>query len=67
MIYITSTLITDDARLSPDFAVYLSLALINLDQGGQAHTEKEYRTWLDEAGFVDMVRVNETTITARKG
>jgi ubiquinone/menaquinone biosynthesis C-methylase UbiE len=66
-IYITSTLILDETRTSPDVAVYLSLALINLDQGGQAHTEIEYRTWLTEAGFVDVVRVNETTMTARKG
>jgi ubiquinone/menaquinone biosynthesis C-methylase UbiE len=66
VIYIVSTLILNEDRISPSSAVYLSLALVNLDQGGQAHTEQEYTRWLLEAGFVDPIRVNDTTMTARK-
>lgn len=66
LIYIPSTLILDDSLLSPPRVVAYGLALINLDDGGQAYTEQAYRTWLTEAGFVNIERINESTMIARK-
>ena len=66
VIYVPSTLILDDSLLSPPSAVAYGLALINLSEGGQAYTEPVYRTWLAEAGFVNIERVNESTMMARK-
>ncbi len=48
--------ILDDSRLSPPITVGLNLVLLNGYKDGQAYTEKEYRRWLDEAGFVDHER-----------
>jgi hypothetical protein len=66
VIYIPSTLILDDSLLSPPRVVAYGLALVSLSDGGQAYTEQVYRTWLTEAGFVNIERVNESTMMARK-
>jgi len=46
----------DDSRLSPPDAVAMNIVFLNLFEGGQAHTEREHREWLREAGFSDIVR-----------
>ena len=50
--------ILDDSRLSPLEAVGFNLAFINVFDAGESYTEKEYRDWLSEAGFVDVERAN---------
>jgi SAM-dependent methyltransferase len=50
--------ILDDSRLSPLEAVGFNLAFINMLDTGESYTEKEYRDWLSEAGFVDIKRAN---------
>ena len=34
----------------------MNIVFLNLFEGGQAHTEREHREWLREAGFSDIVR-----------
>ncbi|MGZ9214331.1 MAG: methyltransferase [Candidatus Binatia bacterium] len=64
--------ILDDSRRSPLEAVGFNLAFINSFDAGESYTEKEYRDWLTEAGFVDIERANflladgSGLITARK-
>jgi cyclopropane fatty-acyl-phospholipid synthase-like methyltransferase len=64
--------ILDDSRLSPLEAVGFNLAFINVFDAGESYTEKEYRDWLSEAGFVDVERTNflladgSGLLTARK-
>lgn len=48
--------ILDDSRLSPPDAVAMNIVFLNLFDGGQAHTEREHREWLQDAGFVDVTR-----------
>jgi hypothetical protein len=36
--------------------VAFNLVFLNVYEEGQAYTEHEYRTWLTEAGFVDIER-----------
>jgi 2-hydroxy-4-(methylsulfanyl)butanoate S-methyltransferase len=50
--------ILDDSRVSPLEAVGFNLTFINLLDAGESYTEKEYRDWLNEAGFVDIERAN---------
>ena len=49
--------ILDDSRLSPPEAVASNLNFLNIYDGGQAYTEREYRDWLSEAGFEGFERV----------
>ena len=71
MIYIIGQIL-DDSRLSPLEAVGFNLAFINVFDAGESYTEKEYRDWLSEAGFVDIERANflladgSGLLTARK-
>ena len=64
--------ILDDSRLSPLEAVEFNLAFINMLDAGESYTEKEYRDWLSEAGFVHIERANflladgSGLLTARK-
>jgi O-methyltransferase domain len=44
----------DDTRLSPPIAVLHNLMFLNIYDDGQAYTEREYRSWLTEAGFGDI-------------
>jgi cyclopropane fatty-acyl-phospholipid synthase-like methyltransferase len=50
--------ILDDSRRSPLEAVGFNLAFINSFDAGESYTEKEYRDWLTEAGFIDIERAN---------
>lgn len=65
--------ILDDSRISPLEAVGFNLAFINAYDAGESYTEKEYRDWLSEAGFVDIERAKfllgngSGLMTARKG
>jgi len=45
--------ILDDSCLSPLSVVMYSLAFLNAYESGRAYTEREYRDWLEEAGFED--------------
>lgn len=62
--------VTDDSRLSPKFPVGMNLSFLNMFDDGQAYTESEYRNWLTQAGFVDVVRepssMGNSLISARK-
>jgi len=62
----------DASRTSPLETVGFNLVFINTFYAGESHTEHEHRSWLQEAGFVDIERVNELgdgasgLMTARK-
>lgn len=62
--------VLDDSRLSPSETVAFNLVFLNVYDEGQAYTEHEYRTWLAEAGFVEVERTSfeagQSLITARK-
>lgn len=62
--------ILDNSRLKPERAVNINLVLLNDCDEGQAYTEKEYISWLAEAGFVDYDRIvmpdQVSILTARK-
>ena len=50
----------------------MNLIFLNLYDQGQAHTEGEHRTWLTEAGFVEIdfqygaARAGASIVVARK-
>lgn len=46
--------VLEDSRLAPAAAVGLNLAFLSIYDEGQAHTEREHRTWLADAGFSDI-------------
>ena len=48
--------VTDDSRTSPDLAVGMNTFFLNAFDEGQAYTESQYRSWLNDAGFIDVVR-----------
>jgi SAM-dependent methyltransferase len=48
--------VLDDSRLTPEGSVRANVIFLNFYDGGQAHPEGEYRAWLSEAGFVEIVR-----------
>lgn len=50
--------ILDDSRTSPPEAVGFNLNFINTFDAGESYTEKEYRGWLSDAGFVDIERAS---------
>jgi len=62
--------VLDDSRISPPESVAFNLVFINVYDEGQAYTENEYRSWLTEAGFTDIERVNltggQSLVTAHK-
>ena len=70
-IYIVAQIL-DDCRTSPLEAVGFNLNFINLFDAGESYTEQEHRSWLREAGFVDIERANfllpdgDGVMTARK-
>jgi len=51
--------VLDDSRLRPATAVRANIAFFNFYDGGQSYTEGEHRTWLTDAGFVDITREEE--------
>jgi hypothetical protein len=48
----------DDDRTGPPLAVAFAVAMIVNTAGGNAHTPAEYREWMAEAGFTDIVSVD---------
>jgi hypothetical protein len=48
--------ILDDSRISPPVALGFNLNFINSFDAGESYTEKEYRGWLSDTGFVDIER-----------
>ena len=46
----------DDSRVTPPDSVLHNIAFLNLYDHGQAYSEGEHRSWLVDAGFVDMER-----------
>jgi cyclopropane fatty-acyl-phospholipid synthase-like methyltransferase len=46
--------VLENARLSPDAAVGMNLVFLSLYSDGQSYTETEHRSWLEEAGFMDV-------------
>jgi len=62
--------VLDDSRSEPAVVALANLAFLSLYEGGQAYTESEYRTWLEDAGFTDVKREmltrNDTIISATK-
>lgn len=68
-IYIIGAVL-DDSRVSPPGTVAFNLVFLNVYDEGQAYTVREYRDWLDEAGFENIERVllpdGNSIITAQK-
>ena len=58
--------ILDDERVTPAWTVQFDVVLLNLYEQGQAYTEKEYRHWLTESGFVDIKRPDPSYLLAQK-
>ena len=62
--------ILDDGGLSPDVCVAQNICNLNTFDDGEAYKEALYRSWLTDAGFVDITRSPEaqgrSLITARK-
>jgi ubiquinone/menaquinone biosynthesis C-methylase UbiE len=56
IIYIQGTIL-DDSRLSPPEILGWSLVFISFLRKGGTYTEREYKDWLTEAGFVDCERI----------
>ena len=56
--------ILDDSRTSPTFAAVFNFLALAAMQEGECHTHTEYRTWLENAGFVDVNRVDLNGPTA---
>ena len=50
--------ILDNSRTSPPEAVGFNLNFMNTYEAAESYTEHEHRTWLSEAGFVDIERTN---------
>jgi hypothetical protein len=62
--------VLDDSRLAPFESVVQNLIFLNQYDEGQSYTEREYRDWLAEAGFVDIQRTQQpgghSIVSARK-
>jgi len=54
-IVITGRILNDD-RISPQHVALFNLVFLNIYNGGLAHTEAEYRGWLQAAGFTNIER-----------
>lgn len=48
--------VTDDSRLSPDVAVATNVFFLNVFEDGQSYTASQYQSWLNNAGFTDVIR-----------
>jgi O-methyltransferase domain/Dimerisation domain len=48
--------VVDDDRLGPPEGVFLNLTFLNLYRAGESYAEWQYRAWMTEAGFQDIVR-----------
>ncbi len=62
--------VLDNSRLAPFESVVQNLIYLNQFDEGQSYTEREYRDWLAEAGFVDIQRSQQpgghSVVSARK-
>ncbi len=62
--------VSDDSRLSPEICVGMNMSFLNFFDSGEAYTEAQYRGWLTDAGFTDIVRTpslaGNSLITAHK-
>lgn len=65
IIYISGDIL-DNSRQSPADTVAFNLVFVNIYEAGQAYVESEYRGWLSNAGFVDIERLEEDLIRARR-
>lgn len=48
--------VVDDDRLGPPEGVFLNLTFLNLYRSGESYPASQYRSWMTEAGFTDIVR-----------
>lgn len=48
--------LVDDDRLGPPEGVFLNLTFLNLYRAGESYTEGQYRSWMTEAGFHNIIR-----------
>jgi len=48
--------VVDDDRLGPPEGVFLNLTFLNLYRAGESYTEGQYRSWMTEAGFHNIIR-----------
>jgi SAM-dependent methyltransferase len=64
--------VLDDSGLAPAEAVGMNLAFLSIYDEGQAHTEREHRAWLADAGFAEIevhyraAQGGASIVTARK-
>ncbi len=62
--------VLDETRTHPQFAALFSLNMLVGTQEGASYSETEYRTWLTNAGFEDIKRIdlssNSTLILGKK-
>ena len=62
--------VTDDTRLSPEASVGMNMMFLNVFDDGQAYSESDYATWLNNAGFADIAfepfLAGNTLICAKK-
>jgi ubiquinone/menaquinone biosynthesis C-methylase UbiE len=49
-------MIVDDTRVSPEAVALFNLVFLSFYPHGRSFTEAEHRSWLEEAGFVDVER-----------
>jgi SAM-dependent methyltransferase len=70
VLYIVSTGLLDNSRISPPETVAFNLVFLNIYDHGQAYTEQEHRDWLTEAGFEGFERIKlpdaSSIVIARK-
>lgn len=64
-IYVTGHIL-DDTRAAPRESVTFNLVFLNIYENGQAYTQHEYETWLEEAGYTDIEFLTEDLVTALK-
>ena len=62
--------ILDNSRVTPREAAVFKIVFLGVYEDGQAYTEGEYRSFLEQAGLVDISREigadGDSLITARK-
>ena len=62
--------VADDSRVSPPAAVGMNMVFLNQFDEGEAYTASQYQSWLNDAGFTDVVHApflaGNSLITARR-
>lgn len=64
-IYVTGDIL-DNTRAFPRDTATFNLAFINIYENGQAYTQHEYETWLEDAGYNEIRFLTEDLVTAMK-